>query len=208
MSKSVNNEKPLAPADTEAKGDKAKQTSEFPKRDDTWEEKICPFPLTPYHCPTVDEIDTSGRSFDSKHMTYLGLTFDDLNDLGLRPNPSSECRLLIDKGWLENASNRVLAAICFFKWTGKEYEQISLYEDHEDMKYLILGHIVEFEAHTRTTVLQLLRKEIAACKAELRGSSGEITEDRRADLKIRIAELIERYNEAEREGTLKDEVDG
>ena len=203
MSKSGKKEKAQAPAGTEAQAketttqEKSKDT-EFPKRKKTWEEKICAMPLTPFHCPTIEDMETSGYSKDNKVQVFLNLDFTDYNDLGLRPD-TSECRLSINTGWLDNTSNRVLAALCFFKWNGTDYERISLHENDEDLQYIALGHVAEFWAEEPMTMLQYLRKEINGCRAELRGAKREVTEDRRKELELEIIELRERYEKAEKE---------
>ena len=138
MSKSVTKEKPQAPAGTEAQGKSVKTPYDVDNK--LWE-AVCPCPVTPGGCYDSDEFSTSEWG--------LTVAFTDYNDLKLR-SADSQMRLLIDGDFNENASNRILACLSFFRWNGKEYEPASLIADHDDLKYVVLGNIIEI--HTEPLI--------------------------------------------------------
>ena len=134
MRKSVTNEKPLAPAGTEAKGDKAVKPVDV---EDNLFKTVCPAPATPEGSYRTTEIKAGGSS--------LSVHFRDWNDKGLRSEPSG-MRFSINTDFDDNVSNKILACLTFFKWNGKEYAPCSLIEDHSDLAYIVLGNITEFES--------------------------------------------------------------
>lgn len=152
MNKSVDKEKPQSPAVTEDQGGKSV------KGDDKYNPDICPLPATPSGCYLSTEIE----SYRKDH--YLSVNFIDYNEQGKRPD-RADVRLLIDLNFNENATNRILACLSFFKWTGQQYVPVSLIEDHDDLRYIVLGNIDEFEvkpeAEQERKVMALIEKERA-----------------------------------------------
>jgi hypothetical protein len=133
MSKSVINEKPLAPADTEAKG-KAVKT---PLQDNRLWTQVCPCPATP-----------DGAYISEKVEIYngdLSVRFTDYNDAGEHPGRADSIQLLIDLNFNENATNRILSVISFYKWNGSEYAPVSLIGERPDLRHVVLGNIIEFD---------------------------------------------------------------
>jgi hypothetical protein len=73
-------------------------------------------------------------------------------------------RLLIDGDFNENASNRILACLSFFKWNGQEYIPCSLIGDHDDLRHVVLGNITEIEAEPLITTVEELTEKLEAEK--------------------------------------------
>jgi hypothetical protein len=141
-------EKPQTSGGTEARGGKSVKSHEKSITD------ICPLPAKPDSCNITDSL---------KYDEYgLSVEFTDYNSQGLRPERSN-IRLSIDMNFQENATNRILACISFFKWNGQEYIPCSLIGDHNDMQHIALGNISEFEITPESEqvrdVLSLIEKE-------------------------------------------------
>ena len=134
MKKSVTKEKPQAPAGTEAQGDKAINTLEVDHR--LWVQ-VCPRPATP-----------DGAYISEKVEIYngdLSVRFTDYNDAGEEPGRADSIQLFIDLNFNENATNRILSVISFYKWNGSEYVPVSLLGERPDLRHVVLGNIIEFD---------------------------------------------------------------
>ena len=118
-------------------------------RYDEYISDICPLPTTPYGCPIITELKSPEggglhiefTDWNSKRERYL-----DSED----ENDTADVRLLINTGFNENATNRTLACLCFFQWDGQNYNQVSLSkEGHDDLKYVVIGNIIEAHVDLR-----------------------------------------------------------
>lgn len=130
------NEKPQTPGVTEVQGQVKVNAS------NKYIPDLTPLPVTPSGCYLSTGIEWNKDKFQ------LSVEFTDFNDQGKRPE-SGDIRLLINTNFNENASNRILACLSFFKWNGQEYIPVSLIEGQDDLKFVVLGNITEFQVKTQ-----------------------------------------------------------
>ena len=157
MKESVKNEKARIAGETETQASTSVNSLEINNK--LWE-AVCPCPVTPGGCYDSDSFKAGGYG--------LTVMFTDHNDFKLRSKPS-EMRLLIDGDFNENASNRILACLSFFKWNGQEYIPCSLIGDHDDLRHVVLGNITEIEAEPLITTVEELTERLEAHKLAEKG---------------------------------------
>lgn len=119
-------EKAQATEDTTAQAHSVNTKQEY----DNLEAEVCPLPKTPDNGPFANCPKVEGNGL-------VSLWFGEHKPGGI------EATLFIDTGNVDNATNRLLACLCFFRWSGKEFTPVPLIEGRESLRYIVLGNIEE-----------------------------------------------------------------